>query len=108
MPNVDTSNSKKPQLAHALEKNDAIQDTVEKTAQELDLVNSVLEKEIPASAKKGDIAIALVRTAELEDQLQASADELAHVNDLLKQEISERGELEQRLKQAEAKLDKKG
>ena len=90
-----------PQLARALEKNDAIQDKVERSAQELDLVNSVLAKQIPASVKKGDIAMALVKTAELEDQIQESADELAHVNELLQQEIAERAELEQQLQAAE-------
>ena len=97
----------KPQLARALEKNDAIQGTVERSAQELDLVNSVLEKEIPVDVKKGDIAMALVKTAELEDQIQASADELVHVNELLEQEIAEREELEMKLRNAETQLAKK-
>jgi hypothetical protein len=101
------SQQQKPQLARALEKNDAIQGTVERSAQELDLVNSVLEKEIPADVKKGDIAMALVKTAELEDQIQASADELVHVNELLEQEIAEREELEKKLRVAETQLAKK-
>ena len=102
-----TTPQEKPQLARALEKNDAIQDTVERSAQELDLVNTVLEKEIPPDVKKGEIAMALIRTAELENQIQASAVELAHVNDLLKQEISERAELEKRLQHAENELAKR-
>lgn len=102
-----TIHQEKPQLARALEKNDAIQDTVERSAQELDLVNSVLEKEIPADVKKGDIAMALVKTAELEDQIQASADELAHVNELLQQEVAERAELERKLRDAESEIAKK-
>ncbi|MCZ8256534.1 MAG: hypothetical protein O9327_12820 [Polaromonas sp.] len=104
MSKTTQNTQEKPQLARALEKNDAIQDTVERSAQELDLVNSVLEKEIPVNVKKGDIAMALVKTAELEDQIQASADELDHVNELLQQEIAEREELEKKLRSAEAKL----
>jgi C4-dicarboxylate-specific signal transduction histidine kinase len=102
-----TPSQQKPQLARALEKNDAIQGTVERSAQELDLVNSVLEKEIPVAVKKGDIAMALEKTAELEDQIQASADELAHVNELLAQEITEREKLEEKLQNAENELAKK-
>ncbi len=90
-----------PQLARALEKNDAIQTKVERSAQELDLVSSVLEKQIPDSVKKGDVAMALVKTAELEDRIQESADELAHVNELLQQEITERAELQRQLQAAE-------
>ncbi|AYQ26811.1 MULTISPECIES: hypothetical protein [unclassified Polaromonas] len=102
-----TPSQQKPQLVRALEKNDAIQGTVERSAQELDLVNSVLEKEIPVTVKKGDIAMALEKTAELEDQIQASADELAHVNELLAQEVTEREKLEEKLQSAEHELGKK-
>ena len=107
MPKSTTVHQEKPQLARALEKNDAIQDTVERSAQELDLVNSVLEKEIPPAVKKGDIAMALVKTAELEDRIQASADELVHVNELLQQAIAERAELEQKLRAAETEIAKR-
>ena len=107
MSNPTTIPQEKPQLARALEKNDAIQGTVERSAQELDLVNSVLEKEIPVDVKKGDVAMALEKTAELEDQMQISADELAHVNELLQQEIAEREELEKKLRNAENELAKK-
>ena len=101
MPHPTPPPQEKPQLARALEKNDAIQDTVERSAQELDLVNIVLEKGIPAAVKTGDVAMALVKTAELEDRIQESADELAHVNELLQQEITERAELQRQLQAAE-------
>src|SRR5688572_21832847 len=55
MTNPTPNPQEKPQLARALEKNDAIQDTVERSAQELDLVNTVLEKGIPAAVKTGDV-----------------------------------------------------
>jgi C4-dicarboxylate-specific signal transduction histidine kinase len=106
MPNSTPLNAK-PQLARALEKNDAIQDTVERSAQELELVNTVLEKGLPAAVKTGDVAMALVKTVELEDQIQQSADELAHVNELLQQEITEREELEKKLRNAESEIAKK-
>jgi C4-dicarboxylate-specific signal transduction histidine kinase len=106
MPNPSSTPSEKPQLARALEKNDAVQDTVEKSAQELFVINKVLEKEIPASVKTGDVAMALVKTAELEDKIQESAEELAHVNELLQKEIAERAEVEQKLHTAETEIAK--
>lgn len=106
MPDPSHTPSEKPQLARALEKNDAVQDAVERSAQELFVINNVLEKEIPTSVKTGDVAMALVKTAELEDKIQASADELAHVNELLQKEISERAEVEQKLHTAETEIAK--
>lgn len=106
-PTTTTPPQEKPSLARALEKNDAIQGTVERSARELDLVNSVLEKEIPADVKKGDLAIALARIAELENQIEASGIELAHVNELLKQEIAEHAKLEEKLRNAENELAKR-
>ncbi|MEO7885325.1 MAG: hypothetical protein ABIR76_01090, partial [Polaromonas sp.] len=96
------TSAEKPQLARALEKNDAVQDAVERSAEELLLINKVLEKEIPPAVKTGDVAMALVKTAELEDKIQNSAEELAHVNELLQQEVAERAELEKKLHAAEA------
>lgn len=105
---LDSSHTppEKPQLARALEKNDAVQEAVERSAQELFVINNVLEKEIPASVKTGDVATALVRTAELENKIQESAEELAHVNELLQKEISERAEVEQKLHTAEIQIAK--
>ena len=106
MPDSSHTSPEKPQLARALEKNDAVQDAVERSAQELFVINNVLEREIPASVKTGDVATALVRTAELENKIQESAEELAHVNELLQKEISERAEVEQKLHTAETKIAK--
>jgi C4-dicarboxylate-specific signal transduction histidine kinase len=106
MPNPSHTPPEKPQLSRALEKNDAVQDAVERSAQELFVINKVLEKEIPASVKTGDVAMALVKTAELEDKIQESADELAHVNELLQKEIAERAEVAQKLHTAETEIAK--
>lgn len=107
MQKSQNTSPEKPQLARALEKNDAVQDTVERSAQELLLINKVLEKEIPPAVKTGDVAMALVKTAELEDKIQSSAEELAHVNDLLEREIAERAELEKKLLAATAAIAEK-
>ena len=102
--------SKKPaaaastSLALALEQNETIQDTVEQSAAELAVINTVLKQEVPAHVQTGEVAQALQKTDELEIRIQTSADELAQVNEVLKQEISERADLERQLAATQAAL----
>ena len=91
-------------LARALEQNEAAADAVEKSADELMVINAVLQQEIPAHAKTGDVAHALQKTDQLEVQIQDTAQELASVNMALAQEIAERGNLEDELAITKAKL----
>ena len=92
-------------LERALDQNETIQDTVEQSAAELCLINTVLKQEVPDHVQIGEIALALQKTDELESRIQASADDLAQVNDVLKQEISARAELERQLVAARAALE---
>jgi C4-dicarboxylate-specific signal transduction histidine kinase len=92
-------------LEHALDKNEAIQETVEQSAAELCLINTVLRQEVPEHVQTGEVAQALKKTDELESRIQNSADDLAQVNDVLKQEISARAELERLLASTQAELD---
>jgi septal ring factor EnvC (AmiA/AmiB activator) len=92
-------------LEHALDKNEAIQETVEQSAAELSLINTVLKQEVPEHVQTGEVAQALQKTDELESRIQNSADDLAQVNDALKQEISARAELERQLASTKAELD---
>ncbi len=91
-------------LKQALDKNEAIQDRIEQSADELSLVNVVLEKEVPHTTRTDEVALALQKTGELEDRMQTSADELAQVNHSLKQEISARAHLERELATTQAAL----
>lgn len=91
-------------LKQALDKNKAIQNLVEHSADELSLVNVVLEQEVPHSARTGEVTLALQKTCELEDRMQTSADELAQVNYSLKQEIIAREHLERELASTQAAL----
>ena len=91
-------------LSHALDKNEAVQESVEQSAAELLVVNAVLSREIPDEVKTDEVTQALERTEELEGRMQASADELAEVNQTLKDEISTRTELESRLAAVQAQL----
>ena len=84
-------------LARALDQNEAIQESVAQSAEELCVVAAVLSREIPDEVKTGEVAQAIQRTEELENRMQASADDLARVNQSLKDEVSTRTGLERQL-----------
>jgi C4-dicarboxylate-specific signal transduction histidine kinase len=92
-------------LERALDHNVAIQDTVEQSAAELCLINTVLKQEVPGHVQTGEVAQALQKTDELESRIQASADDLAQVNEALKQEVCARAELERQLASTQAALE---
>ena len=91
-----TATQKRP-LAHALEKNDQVEETVKQSADDLMLVNAVLQSEVPGRAHSEDVAVALEKVDEINEVMQESAQELATVNGLLEVEIDERIALEQEL-----------
>ncbi len=91
-------------LDRALEKNEAVKESVEQSAQELVVINAVLKQEIPDHVQTGELAQALEKSDAIEERLQESADDLAEVNQALEQEISERAELERELAQTKAAL----
>jgi len=92
-------------LEHALDQNEAIQDSVEQSAAELCVVTAVLVHEVPEHLKTGEVALAIQRTEELESRIQSSADDLAQVNLALKEEIDVRADLERQLASTQAELD---
>jgi C4-dicarboxylate-specific signal transduction histidine kinase len=102
-PGSSTLAASKP-LDHALGKNEAVQESVEQSAQELLVINAVLKQEIPRHAQSGEVAQALQKTDALEERMQESADDLAQVNQALEQEIGERAELERELAHTKAAL----
>ena len=91
-------------LARALEQNEAATDAVQKSVDDLMVINAVLKQEIPKHVQVGDVAQALQKTDELEVKIQDTAQELALVNEALSHEIAERGELEDELRETKAKL----
>jgi C4-dicarboxylate-specific signal transduction histidine kinase len=93
-------------LRRALGQNEAVQDTVEQSAADLLVINTVLKQEIPEHVQTGDVAQALQKTDELETRIQESADDLAQVNETLEQEIDERADLERELARTKAALAK--
>ena len=97
--------SKRP-LAKALEQNDAVEDSVKQSADELMLVNAVLKSEVPSRPHSNDVAVALQKVDQIKDVIQGSAHDLAVVNQLLEEEIDERIGLERQLLETRAALKK--
>jgi hypothetical protein len=93
-------------LAQALEKNDSVEESVKQSADELMLVNAVLQSEVPSRGHSEDVAVALEKVEGINEVMQDSAQELAAVNDLLEVEIDERIELERELLATKAALAK--
>ena len=93
-----------PALERVREKNEAVKESVEQSAQELVVINAVLKQEISDHVQTGELAQALERTDAIEERLHESADDLAQVNQALEQEIRERAELECELARTKAAL----
>ncbi len=91
-------------LAQALDRNEAVKDTVEQSAAELVVINAVLKQELPDHVQVGDVAHALQRTDELEVKINDTAQDLAQVNEALAQEIDQRVDLERELAEIKAAL----
>lgn len=91
-------------LERALDQNEAVKDTVEQSANELFVINTVLKQELPNEAQSADVAQALRKSDELETKIQESAEDLAQVNQVLEQEIDERADLERELEKTKAAL----
>ena len=102
--NKNLTSAKIRPLMQALEKNDLVEESVKQSADELMLVNAVLQSEVPSRAHSHDVAVALEKVDSINEVMQDSAQELAAVNDLLAVEIDERIELERELLAAKTAL----
>lgn len=91
-------------LERALDQNESVKDTVEQSANELFVINTVLKQELPNQAQSADVVQALRKSDELETKIQESAQDLAQVNQVLEQEIDERADLERELAKTKAAL----
>jgi uncharacterized coiled-coil protein SlyX len=85
--------AEKPNLDRALEKNAKVADEIQRAAQDLSIVNVVLEQELPDEIQVGEVAQALAHTSDLEAKLAKSAKTLAKVNAALATEIEKRIEV---------------
>ncbi|WP_219217451.1 hypothetical protein [Variovorax boronicumulans] len=77
-------------LGRTLEKNQAIAAEVQSASEDLAVVATVLEQELPDHVQVGDVAQAIEHANQLEKQLAQSAQELAKVNEALAREVEKR------------------
>jgi conjugal transfer/entry exclusion protein len=103
-PPLTDHSSASQSLVQALDKNEAVEEVVTQSAEELLVINAVLNKEIPGHVMVGDVAQALQKTDELEVKIYDTAQELAQVNQVLSREIDERADLELELAATKAAL----
>ncbi|WP_432731723.1 hypothetical protein [Variovorax sp. W6] len=80
-------------LDHTLEKSEQVAADVQRASDNLAVVNTVLEQELPDDVQVGEVAQAIEHTSQLEEKLAKSAEKLAEVNAALSEEIEKRLEV---------------
>ncbi len=80
------------QLDRTLGKTEAVAADVQRASEDLAVINTVLEQELPKDVQVGEVAQAIEHTGQLEKKLAASAQQLAEVNAALAHEIEKRNE----------------
>ena len=98
--------SDKPTLHHTLTKNVEVAKEVQRASEDLSIVSTVLEQEIPEEIQVGDIAQAIAHTSELEKKLAQSAEKLSQVNETLSREITRRIEVTEQRDESRAMVEK--
>ena len=79
-------------LDQTLDKTEAVAAEVQRASDDLAVINTVLEQELPDDVQVGDVAQAIEHTGQLEKKLAESAEALAEVSATLAQEIEKRTE----------------
>ena len=77
-------------LEHAAGKTHAVAADVQSASDDLLVINTVLEQELPDELQVGEVAQAIEHTGQLEKKLAESAESLAEVHAALKEEIEKR------------------
>ena len=80
-------------LDKTLEKSEQVAADVQRASDNLAVVSTVLEQELPDEVQVGDVAQAIEHTSQLEEKLAQSAEKLAEVNAALSEEIEKRLEV---------------
>jgi hypothetical protein len=99
-PRGDTS------LEQTLEKTEAVAADVQRASDNLAVVNTVLEQELPDEIQVGEVAQAIEHTSQLEEKLAKSAETLDEVNAALSEEIEKRLEITAQRDESEAEAEK--
>jgi hypothetical protein len=77
-------------LHRTLQKSEQVAADVQRASDNLAVVNTVLEQELPQEVQVGEVAQAIEHTSQLEQKLAKSAEKLAEVNAALSEEIEKR------------------
>ena len=77
-------------LDSTLKKSEQVAADVQRASDNLAVVNTVLEQELPEEVQVGEVAQAIEHTNQLEEKLARSAEKLAEVNAALSEEIETR------------------
>jgi hypothetical protein len=83
----------KTSLHKTLEKSEEVAADVQRASDNLAVVSTVLEQELPEEVQVGEVAQAIEHTSQLEEKLAQSAEKLAEVNAALSEEIEKRLEV---------------
>lgn len=80
-------------LDKTLKKSEQVATDVQNASDNLAVVSTVLEQELPQEVQVGEVAQAIEHTSQLEEKLAQSAEKLAEVNAALSEEIEKRLEV---------------
>ncbi|MEO7391648.1 MAG: hypothetical protein ABIU58_05705 [Ramlibacter sp.] len=81
----------------AKKKTDDVREQMAIAGAELNLTNTILERELPAGEKQGDVGKALEQNRATEEKVNQAAEELAVVSEQLEEEVAHRHQLEREL-----------
>ena len=101
-----TSPRGKTSLAKTLEKSEEVAADVQRASDNLAVVSTVLEQELPDEVQVGEVAQAIEHTSQLEEKLAKSAEKLAEVNAALSEEIEKRIEVTAERDESQALAEK--
>ena len=100
-----TSSRDDTSLERTLEKTEAVAADVQRASDNLAVVNTVLEQELPDEVQVGEVAQAIEHTSQLEEKLARSAETLAEVNAALSEEIEKRLEITAQRDESQAQAE---
>jgi hypothetical protein len=93
-------------LDKTLKKSEEVAADVQRASDNLAVVSTVLEKELPDEVQVGEVAQAIEHTSQLEEKLAKSAEKLAEVNAALSEEIEKRLEVTAERDESQALAEK--
>ncbi|SEF27879.1 hypothetical protein SAMN03159371_03261 [Variovorax sp. NFACC28] len=93
-------------LDRTLKKSEQVAADVQRASDNLAVVNTVLEQELPEEVQVGEVAQAIEHTSQLEEKLAKSAEKLAEVNAALSEEIEKRLEVTAERDESQALAEK--